>query len=137
MFAQLIEFTSNHYVLTGSFAFLLVLLIITEMRKGGQNLTCRQLTAMVNADQAVILDIRPKKDFATGHIVDAINIPHDKLAARMAELDKHKDKTIIVVDAMGHQAGSFSAQLRKAGYQAAKLSGGIAAWRGDNLPVVK
>ena len=28
-------------------------------------------------------------------------------------------------------------QLQKAGFTAAKLSGGISSWRGDNLPVVK
>jgi rhodanese-related sulfurtransferase len=41
--------------------------------------------------------------FPAGHIVGAVNIPQDKLAARMAELEKHKAKTIIVVDAMGQQ----------------------------------
>ena len=37
MFANLIEFIINHYVLSGMFAVLLVLLIVTEMRKGGQS----------------------------------------------------------------------------------------------------
>jgi rhodanese-related sulfurtransferase len=32
----------------------------------------------------VVVDIRPAKDFAAGHIVGAVNIPQDKLAARMA-----------------------------------------------------
>ncbi|MDX5371625.1 MAG: rhodanese-like domain-containing protein [Pseudomonadaceae bacterium] len=137
MLAQLIEFATNHYALSACFVFLLVLLLVTELRKGGQSLSSRELTALVNADQAVVLDVRNHKDFSAGHIVDALNIPFDKLTSRIAELEKHKAKTIIVVDAMGQHAGSVARDLKKAGYTAAKLAGGIASWRGDNLPVVK
>jgi rhodanese-related sulfurtransferase len=137
MLAQLIEFATNHYVLSGCFAFLLLLLIVTELRKGGQSLSSRELTALVNSDQGLVLDVRNQKDFSAGHIVDALNIPFDKLSSRIAELEKHKAKTIIVVDAMGQHAGSVARDLKKAGYTAAKLAGGIASWRGDNLPVVK
>ncbi len=137
MFANLIEFIINHYALSGTFAVLLVLLIVTEMRKGGQSLSSRELTALVNSEQGVVLDIRAQKDFSAGHIVDSLHIPYDKVAARIAELDKHKAKTIIIVDAMGQHAGSIARELRKAGYTVAKLSGGISTWRGDNLPLVK
>ncbi len=137
MLAHLIEFATNHYVLSGCFVFLLVLLIVTELRKGGKSLSSRELTALVNSEQGVVLDVRNHKDFSSGHIVDALNIPFDKLAERMVELEKHKAKTIIVVDAMGQHAGMVARDLKKAGYTAAKLGGGIASWRGDNLPVVK
>lgn len=137
MLAHLIEFATNHYVLTGCFAVLLVLLIVTELRKGGKSLSSRELTALVNSEQGVVLDIRNVKDFSAGHIVGAINIPFDKVAARTSELEKHKAKTIIVVDAMGQHAGGVARDLKKAGFTAAKLGGGIATWRGDNLPVVK
>ncbi|WP_277373124.1 rhodanese-like domain-containing protein [Pseudomonas sp. AA-38] len=137
MFANLIEFVTNHYVLAGTFVVLLVLLIVTEMRKGGQSLSTRELTALVNSDQGVVLDVRSQKDFSAGHIVDSLHIPYEKVNARIAELEKHKAKTIIIVDAMGQQAGSIARELKKAGFTAAKLSGGIATWRGDNLPLVK
>jgi rhodanese-related sulfurtransferase len=35
-----------------------------------------------------------------------VNIPQDKLAARIGELEKHKAKTIILVDALGQTAGT-------------------------------
>lgn len=137
MLANLIEFATTHYVLSGLFAFLLALLIYTEMRKGGQSLSPRELTALVNSEQGLVLDIRGQKDFSAGHIVGALHIPQEKLTARMAELDKHKAKTLIVVDAMGQHAGMVSSTLKKAGFNAAKLSGGISSWRADNLPLVK
>lgn len=135
--SRLIEFSTNHYLLVAALVVLLVLLALHEMRKGGKALSTRELTALVNAEQAVVLDIRPAKEFAAGHIVDALNIPADKLNARLSELEKHKAKTIIVVDGMGQHAGTWCSVLQKAGFNAAKLSGGISTWRGDNLPLVK
>ncbi len=137
MLANLIEFATTHYVLSGSFVTLLALLAFTEARKGGQSLSSRELTALLNSEQGVVLDIRAQKDFSAGHIVGALNIPYEKLSSRMAELDKHKAKTLILVDAMGQHAGAVCRDLKKAGFTAAKLGGGIASWRGDNLPLVK
>jgi rhodanese-related sulfurtransferase len=137
MLANLIEFASNHYILVSVFVALAILLAFTEGRKGGKSLSNRELTALVNSSEGVVLDVRPKKEFDTGHIVDALNIPHDKLVSRMGELEKHKAKTLLVVDAMGQHSGTVCRDLQKAGYKAARLSGGISSWRGDNLPVVK
>ncbi|WP_332820645.1 rhodanese-like domain-containing protein [Pseudomonas sp.] len=137
MLANLIEFASTHYVLSGLFVVLLALLIFTELRKGGQSLSSRELTALINSEQGLVLDVRGQKDFSAGHIVGALHIPFEKVASRIAELEKHKGKTLVVVDAMGQHAGTVSRDLKKAGFNAAKLSGGIASWRGDNLPLVK
>ncbi|WPC05510.1 rhodanese-like domain-containing protein [Pseudomonas benzenivorans] len=137
MLANLIEFATTHYVLSGLFVVLLALLVFSELLKGGKSLSSRELTALLNSEQGVVLDVRAQKDFSAGHIVGALHIPYEKLAARIAELEKHKAKTLIVVDAMGQQAGTASRELKKAGFNAAKLAGGIASWRGDNLPLVK
>ncbi|TRX74644.1 rhodanese-like domain-containing protein [Pseudomonas mangiferae] len=137
MLPHLIEFATRHYVLSGAFVVLLILLIVTELRRGGRTVSNRELTALVNGEQGVVLDVRNAKDFASGHIVGALNIPFDKLASRHAELEKYKGKTLVVVDAMGQHAGTASRDLKKAGFDAVKLSGGIGGWRGDNLPVVK
>ncbi|MDP3845793.1 MAG: rhodanese-like domain-containing protein [Pseudomonas sp.] len=137
MLAQLLEFATNHYLLSSGAAAALALLIYSELQRGGKSLSCRELTALVNGEQGVIVDVRSHKDFATGHIVDALNIPYEKLAERMVELEKYKGKTIILVDALGQHAGTLCRELEKAGYTAAKLGGGIASWRGDNLPLVK
>ena len=134
---RLIEFATHHYLLVGLLLALLAVLALHEMRRAGRALSTRELTALVNAEQGVVLDIRPSKEFAGGHISGALNIPSDKLNSRMSELEKHKAKTIIVVDSMGQHAGTWCGVLAKAGYNVAKLSGGIGSWRGDNLPLVK
>ena len=137
MLARMIEFATNHYLLGGVFLILLVVLIVTELRRGGRSINSRELTALVNSEEGIILDVRPHKDFAAGHIVGALNIPYEKVVARIAELDKYKEKSIIVVDAMGQHAGSVGRDLNKAGFNAVRLAGGVSGWRSDNLPVVK
>ena len=52
---------------------------------------------MINRNEAVVLDVRDKKEFDSGHIVDSINIPVSKLGQRVTELDKHKQKPVVVV----------------------------------------
>jgi rhodanese-related sulfurtransferase len=121
----------------GAFAILLALLIAHELSRGGRSLSTRELTALVNSEQGVVIDLRPSKDFASGHIVGALNIPQDKLIARVGELEKHKAKTLILVDAQGQHAGGHARELMKSGFTAAKLSGGISSWKADNLPLVK
>ncbi|MBB3104308.1 rhodanese-like domain-containing protein [Azomonas macrocytogenes] len=137
MLSKLIEFASHHYVLVLLFIVLLALLLMHELRKGGKSLSNRELTTAVNSGEGIVLDVRDKKEFSAGHIVDALNIPHDKLASRIAELEKHRGKTLIVVDAMGQHAGAACLELQKAGFTTARLSGGMGNWRGENLPVVK
>src|SRR5262245_57641766 len=70
---RLIEFATHHYLLVGALVVLLVLLALHELRRGGRSLSTRELTALVNSEQGVILDIRPAKEFSAGHIVDALN----------------------------------------------------------------
>ncbi|MBF8778819.1 rhodanese-like domain-containing protein [Pseudomonas fulva] len=137
MVANLIQFATNHFILVAIFFVLLILLLVNEIRRGGQSLSNGQLTALVNADKGVVIDIRPAKEYATGHIVGALNIPQDKLAKRMPELEKHKSKTLILVDSMGQHSGTLCRELLKSGFTAAKLSGGVSSWKADNLPLVK
>ena len=137
MVDHLIAFATNHYLISGAFVILLALLIATELNKGGKSLSTGELTALVNRDEAVVIDVRPKKDYATGHIVGSLNFPQDKVMSRTSELEKYKPKTMIIVDAAGQHAGHVASELLKAGFTAAKLSGGVSSWRGDNLPLVK
>lgn len=132
------EFLGNHYLLALAFLVVVTLLIITEGRKAGKSITTQQATNLINRENAQVVDIRPKKDYATGHIVDSINIPHDSLPTRLVELDKYKDKPIILVCANGQHAGAYAKQLKAAGHNNVhRLIGGISGWRADNLPLVK
>jgi len=135
--AQLVEFISNHYVLVIIFVLILIALAINELKRSGAAVNTRELTRLVNAGSGLVLDVRTHKEFSTGHIAGSFNLPQDKLTARLSELNKHQEKTLIVVDANGANLSAVCVELLKAGFKAVKLVGGISTWRGENLPLVK
>jgi rhodanese-related sulfurtransferase len=136
--SQLFEFVGNHPFLIGTFAVLLTLFIRNETQRGGKGVTPQELVNLVNREGGVVLDVRDSKEFATGHIVDAVNVPHTALESRIAELEKFKEKPVTVVCKMGQHAGTAGAMLRKAGFASvSRLTGGMTEWRNQNLPVVK
>ena len=135
---QLFEFIGNHYILTGIFVVLMALFVRNEVQRGGRAVSAQQLVDLINREGAVVLDVRDKKEFGEGHILDAVNIPHAAVANRMGELERHKVKPVVVACKMGQHSGAVGTQLRKAGFEnVARLRGGIAEWRNQNLPVVR
>lgn len=135
---QLFEFIGNHPFLVGAFLLTFALFVRNEVVRGGRVVTPQELVNLVNRDGAVVIDVRDAKEFAQGHIVDAVNVPHTALGTRVGELDKYKSKPVVVACKMGQHAGPAGTVLRKAGFEhVARLKGGVTGWMNDNLPVVK
>lgn len=132
------EFLANHWMLATTFVVLAIALVIIESRRGGKSLGPALVGGLVNREHAVLLDVRVDSDFRGGHIAGSVNIPLAQLASRLGELEKYKGKPLIMVCHVGHSAGDAAKQLIKAGHAPVYcLAGGINAWRGENLPVVK
>ena len=92
---------------------------------------------LVNAG-AVIVDIRTREDFEAGHIAGAKHVPGAAIADGAKPLERFKDKAVIAYCDSGMTAGAAARQLGRLGFaKAYNLRGGLAAWRHDNLPVVK
>ena len=135
---QLFEFIGNHPLLVGAFLLILALFVRNELVRGGRAVTPQELVNLVNRDGAVVVDVRDKNEFSEGHIVGAINVPHTALANRLAELEKYKERPLVLACKMGQHAGASGTVLRKAGFQdVSRLKGGVAEWRNQSLPVVK
>lgn len=130
-------FLSEQWLLFSVLAALVAGFVVLEKKRGGAVLSHHQVTRELNSDNAVLLDVRDSKEFSAGHVSGAVNIPFAKLKERLVELDKHKAKTIVVADKMGQQAGAGVKILAEAGFQAARMQGGMADWQAQNLPVVK
>ena len=61
-----------------------------------------------------------------------------KLADRISEIERFKDKPVIVCCASGMRSGKACGELRKLGFaKIHNLSGGIDAWVGAGYPVKK
>lgn len=135
---QVFEFVGNHPILVGAFLVILALFVRNELVRGGRAVTPQELVNLVNKDGAVVVDVRDKKEFADGHIMGAINVPHTALSGRLAELEKYKERPLVLACKMGQHAGASGTVLRKAGFQnVSRLKGGVVEWRNQSLPVVK
>ena len=89
-------------------------------------------------DDAIILDVREDKEYASGHIPRAKHIPLGQLTKRLQELDKHKDKPILVTCRSGNRSARACKTLKKAGFETVfNQAGGIIAWERANLPVTQ
>lgn len=93
---------------------------------------------LINHKEAVILDVREQKEYDSGHILNAKLIPLGKLNERINELEKFRDRPVIVMCRSGQRSATATALLGKQGYtQAYNLSGGVIAWQKANLPLEK
>jgi|TARA_R110001599_G_scaffold119612_4_gene289934 rhodanese-related sulfurtransferase len=135
---RLFEFVGNNIELAGLFVALLAALWFSEKARSGKAVSPQVATLMMNKDEAVIVDIREKKEFSEGKIVGSIHIPFDSLKERAADLKKYEGKQIILVDKMGQHSGMAGKLLQAEGFEnVCRMSGGIAEWKSSNLPLVK
>ena len=138
MSAELIfQFLGEQWVLVVALMMVLTLLVLHETRKAGPSLSINEAVQLVNSEGGVFLDIRDAADFARGHITDALHIPAAALAGRSAELEKFREKPVVVVCKMGQSSGPATKTLRSQGFsRAQKLAGGMMEWDAQKLPVV-
>ncbi|GBF51474.1 rhodanese-like protein [Leptospira ryugenii] len=73
---------------------------------------------------AVVLDVRTKAEFETGHFPGAKHIPVDELESRLSELGG-KEKAIVVYCASGMRSGRAKSVLESNGYIDVTNAGGL------------
>ena len=133
-----LEFAMNHFELVSLMIGLLAALYWVESRRSGLSISPQGAVRLMNQSQAIVVDLRPTKEFSQGHITNAVNIPYDRFAERMTELDRYKGQMIILVCKMGQHSGGVAKQLRQKGFgQVCRLSGGLSGWTAEQLPLVK
>jgi rhodanese-related sulfurtransferase len=94
-----------------------------------------ELFRRLHDGQVLVLDVRPEAEYAAGHIPGAVSVPHDQLAARLAELPEKAD---IIAYCRGRYcvfAPDAVRLLRSRGFSARPLEGGLPDWRLAGLPV--
>ena len=136
---QLMEFVSNHLLLSGGFVAVVVLLIWTEFTRRGAGfkmLSPAESVGFMNQDGAVVVDVSPATDFSKGHVLEARNIPVSRLKEPDKEVNKLSGKPVLVTCRTGQTAQSAAAALVKLGAApVAVMKGGMAQWRSDSYPV--
>lgn len=137
---RLLEYVNNHPLLTGAAVLAAVVVLGYELRQRANAAAAVSPAGAVRFmnDGATLLDVRSANQFKDGHVAGARSLPADQIADGAKALDKLKDQTVIVCCDNGSASAAAARALTRLGFKSVyNLRGGITAWRGDNLPLVK
>ncbi len=137
---RLIQYLGNHPWLATAAAVMTAVVIAYEMRARAGNLASispQEAVRFMNQG-ALVLDLRPQEEFASGHLNGARQMPSDQILLASESLKKHKEKPVLVYCNNGTLGAAAARQLTAQGFtKAVHLRGGLVAWRAENLPLVR
>lgn len=138
---ELLAFAGRNPLLSMALAGLTVALIYTEIARlfrGFKGLRPGELSALVNRDNALVVDLRPMSDFDKGHIPGSKSVQMSQFDPENKQLAAAKALPVVLVCKSGHTATGAAKRLKKAGFEHVYvLEGGIQSWQQDNLPLAK
>ena len=137
---QLATFIGNHPLVVTGLLVASLAVVFYELRlraQGATHVSAADAVRLINKG-ALVIDVRKPEEFEAGHIVNARNVPLDRVQQDDDAINKQKNKILLAVCGDGTTSGRAAGHLRKTGYENAfSLKGGLAGWRADNLPLVK
>lgn len=122
-------------------AALTVAIIVNEilrLTRGFKTLRPAEATALINRENALVIDLRAIADFEKGHIPGSKNVLMSQFDPENKQLAPAKALPVVLVCKTGQTANDAAKRLRKAGFsQVFVLDGGITGWQQADLPLVK
>lgn len=97
--------------------------------------SAEDLLMRVRNGEVTVLDVRPREEFASGHLPGAINVPLSELEARLSEFNP--DQIVVAYCRGPYCVLSYDAvaRLREQGIRAQRLQDGYPEWKIAGLPV--
>ena len=135
------EFIANHLFLVSLLIGILMLLLwnlFGASLSGIAEVAPMEATRLLNHEQAVILDVRPEQEYAEGHILNAINIPVDKITGQQDDLNKYRNQPVILCCKNGMDSMRVARVIKHSGFEKVYcLKGGLQTWRTAGLPLAR
>lgn len=121
------------FVLSGG----MLLWPLVQKRLGGMaDVGTLEVTQLINREKAVTVDLRETREFEGGKLPGALHIPLSQLKQRVGELEKFKERPIILYCTRGQRSRSAGSVLHGAGFtKLFNLAGGHKAWKDAGLPL--
>lgn len=85
--------------------------------------------------EVVVIDVRPREEYDTGHLPHAQSMPLDELRARVRELPRKKPVVAYCRGPFCLWGKEAVALLREQGIHATRLQDGVPEWRAAGLPL--
>lgn len=141
LLTELIAFAGRHPYLSLLLLGITLAIIYTEvgrLTRGFKALSPAQLTALINRDDALVVDLSPSGDFEKGHIAGSRNVAPSQFDPENKILAKARALPVVVTCRNGQGSLGAAKRLKKAGFERVHwLDGGVAAWQQADLPLVK
>ncbi len=144
---KIVLFASDQWLLITALAAALWGLVFLENKRAGISVTPATLTKMVNSGNAVVIDLREKPEYDSGHIVDAKSIPYKSLHADLSKtgadegaenpMEAYRDKDVVLVCKMGQHSSQIAKKLAAENFKVYRLGGGLMEWQSAQMPLVK
>jgi len=140
-YEELLAFAGRNPMLSAALVGLTVALIVTEIRRlfrGYKGIKPAELTHLMNAGGAVVVDLSPSGDFEKGHIAGSRNAQASAFGAEHKLVANARQNPVVLVCRSGNASETAAKALKKAGFEKVfVLEGGIPAWQQAELPLVK
>lgn len=140
-FEELLAFMGRNQMLSLILVALTVAIVFNEISRlfrGFKTLRPAELTALVNRENALVVDLRAQTDFSKGHIPGSKNVQMSQFDPESKQLAPAKALPVVLVCKTGSTAGDAAKRLKKAGFtNVYVLDGGIGGWQQADLPLVK
>ena len=94
-----------------------------------------ELLRRARTGQVVVLDVRPRHEYAAGHIPDAVSVPVEELEQRLAELPANVAVVAYCRGAYCVLAYDAVRLLTRHGRSARRLREGMLEWRLAGMPI--
>ncbi len=130
-----IEFLIDNWFIVIPLIFSLFALFLLDKISKAIDLEPHKAVVLINKKDAVIIDIRSRKDFDEGRISQSVNVGPD-LAACKKEHSKASGKPFILVCQNGSNSSRMASDLKKEQIEVFILKGGINNWIAEKLPLV-
>ncbi len=139
--AEIVAFAGRHPLLSLALIAITLALIGVEVvsrLSGIRRIGPSLLVGLMNRENALVVDLRTPVEFEKGHIAGAKNVQLTQFDPENKQLAPAKALPVVLVCQSGQTAHGAASRLRKAGFtHVSVLDGGIQAWRGADLPLVK
>ena len=120
------------YVLIALIVFYVVRKIL--MIKSIKHYSAQEASLKVKKERnVVLLDVRTDTERKQGSIRGSFHIPITSISAGLNELKKFKDAEIICYCRTGNRSLNAAVKLKKLGFNASNLKGGIIRWNAAGL----
>lgn len=137
---DLFDFLFRHWMVTALLGSTAIVFLFQEWvlwKNHRLGVCAQQLIDKQSHQNAQVVDLREAALFEEGHIVGAVSMPRATLEA-LQQRFANKDSAIILVCSRGLESAVLLKKLQSVGYtNIAFLVEGMAAWRLEQLPVIK